>query len=294
VERATAGKGRDRRPPWWLLWVPYLVLAVPLGVEEVPDLLNAALARMGVAVSAKGTPTEALGRLLDKGPDHRAALAVRRMIAAGLPKDVALGVIVERFQHWTSRTPASHLLGMVGAPVVPWLGELLDHDKERVRQQAALALGDIGLAAKAALPALERLAQHAPPDGSSRAAWNALGDVAPGGVRGWSWKLWYEIPLLPFAAILLAPFVIGVFYPRLLGSEGEASVTLSLVPPAWFPAAAGAVAVASLAFALVDLGGARFTVEADVWALAVGVWCAGACLFSLWLRGKQAPTPARG
>ena len=61
-----------------------------------------------------------------------------------------------------------------------------------------------------------------------------------------------------------------------------------MTPPAWFPAAVGLLAAAFLAFALVDLSGERFTVEADVWALALGVWCAGACLLSLWLRRRAA------
>lgn len=290
-----AGKG-DRQPPWWLFWVPFLVVAVFVGLDEGPDLLNAALARMGVAVSVPGAPQEAFGRLLDKGPDHRAAVAVRRVIASGLPKDVALKVIVERFQQWTSRTPASYQLGTVGAPAVPLLTDLLDHDKERVRQQAALALGDVGLSAKAALPALERLSRRSPADGSTRAAWNALGDVAPGGVRGWLWKFWYEVPFLPLAVILLAPLVIGIVYPRLLGRRERDSDPSASAPPAWFPAAAGLAAAAFLAFALVDLGGERFTVETDVWALAIGVWCAGACALSLWLRRRAAavPAPTRG
>jgi hypothetical protein len=275
-----------------LPWIPFLVVGTLISLDEGPEFLDAVRARMGAAVSVPGVPAEALGRLLDKGSDYRAAVAVRKMIVAGLPKDVALKVIVERFQKWTGRTPASHLLGLVGAPAVPWLTELLDHDKERVRQQTTLALGDIGLSAKAALPALEKLSRRTPPDGSTRAAMTALSDVSPEGVSGWLWKFWYEVPLLPSIVILLAPFVIGVVYPRLLGSRENFSDFSSVFsPPAWFPVATAFVAAVFLAFALADLGGERFTIEADVWASAIGVWSAGACFLSIWLRRRTATAP---
>ncbi|MDL2717382.1 MAG: HEAT repeat domain-containing protein [Acidobacteriota bacterium] len=267
--------------------MPFLVVGLFVGIDEGPDFVRAALARMGSAASVSGEPRVAFGRLLDKGSDPRAAVAVRRFLDSDLPKDAVRGVVVERFQKWTSRTPASYQLGMVGARAVPLLTDLLEHDKERVRQQAALALGDIGLAAVPALPALEKLAGRSPPDLSSRAATNALGDVAPAGVRGWLWKFWYEIPFLPLFVIVLAPLVIGVLYPRLLAQRDPRENPLDLVPPAWFPVSVGFFAAIFFAFALFDLCGERFTVEADVWALALGAWCAGACSFSIWL-GRRA------
>ena len=294
MKRKAVARESDRQLPWWLLWVPFLVIALFIALDEGADLMNVALARLGVGVTVPGEPPEALGRLLDKGPNHRAAVAVRKMIASGFSKDVAFAVIVERFQHFQGRTPASYLLGTVGAPAVSWLTDLLDHDKERVRQQAALALGDIGLSAHAALPALERLSQRTPADESSRAAWNALGDVAPTGVRGWASKFWYEVPFLPFAAILLAPFVIGVVYPRLLTLPARGVTDWdpsAFVPPAWFPVAAALVAAVFLAFALLDMLGERFSFEADVWALAIGAWCSGALFLSLWLRRLTATRP---
>jgi hypothetical protein len=160
-----------------------------------------------------------------------------------------------------------------------------------VRQQAALALGDIGLSAQAALPALERHSRRVLPDVSSRAAWSALGDVAPSGVRGWLWKFWCEVPFFPLVAILLALFVTGIVYPRLLSIRGRDWDPSAFAPPAWFPAASGLVAAVFLAFALVDILGERFTIEADVWALAIGAWCGGACSFSLSLRRRAASAP---
>jgi hypothetical protein len=197
--------------PKMRFWIPYLALLILFGIDEGTGI-SSAWSRLGSGPSIHGKPAEVFGTLLDKGLDHSAARAVRRMLASSLPQDVARDVAVERFQHWTTRTPASFQLGTVGAPVVPLLTGLLDHDKERVRQQAALALGD----------------------------------VAPAGLRGWLWKLWYEVPLL---ALIIGPAV--------------------------------------LAFAALDLLGERFTVEGDLWLVALGIWFTGASLLTICLRRRE-------
>ena len=71
-------------------------IGVVRALDEGPDLLNAALARMDAAVSVPGAPPEALRRLLDKGDNHRAAVAVRRMIAE-VPFFPLVDVLGERF-----------------------------------------------------------------------------------------------------------------------------------------------------------------------------------------------------
>ena len=196
-------------------------------------------------------------------------------------------MIVEKFQHWTGRTPASYLLRTMGAPAVPWLVPLLDHDKERVRQQAALALAEIGLRATPARSALERLAKRTPQDKSTRAASSALGDVAPAGVRGWLMKAWYELPFVAVFLILVAPFLFGVFYPRRLANEEPASRAL-LAPGPGFPPSTGLRGWRALGSHSRTFFGELFTVDADVWALAAGVYCLGACGLWIWLRGREA------
>ena len=282
----TGGAPRDRaRQLALVLWAPFLAGFALVGFDEVPDQMNAVLARTGVGVSVPGTPPEAFARLLDKGPDYRAALSARRLLESRLSRDAATAVVVEKFHHWTGRTPASRMLGLAGPAVVPMLTRLLAHDEERVRQQAALALGDIGLAAASAAPELLTLARRTPPDTSSRAAWGALGDVAPGGVGGWLAKIWYETPLLPVVIIVLVPFLVGAFYPRFLKDQ-EPATRAAVAPPPWLAPAAGALAVPCLAFALLDLAGARFTVEADVWALAAAVFWLGVSALARWLRRR--------
>jgi hypothetical protein len=278
-------------PRWFVVWLPFLFLSGFFFFEESGDVTGAALARAGVAAKVTGSPAEAFGRLLDMGPDHRAALTTRRMLASVLPKDVARDVVVERFQHWTGRTPASYQLGTAGAPAFPLLAALLDHEKERVRQQAAFALGDVGLQAAAAAPALEKLARRSPPDASSRAASSALGDVAPLGLSGWLLKIWYETPLAPAIGLLLAALAALVVQPRYFAMRTPEDLR-RIVPPAWVAPVAAACAAALLAFGLTDLLGARFTVEADVWAIFAGVWSADAAWFSLGLRRRAgAPSP---
>ncbi len=222
-----------QKKPWFLVWAPYLALLLLFAIDEGAGLAPL-WARLGPGPNFPGTPAEALGRLLDQGPDFRAARGVQRMLASVLPVDAARDVVVERFQHWTGRTPASYSLGLAGAPAVPLLVPLLEHDKERVRQQAALALGDIGLAAAPAVPILGRLARRSPPDASSRAAMNALGDVAPSGVVGWFWKVWYEVPLLAVILIVLVPLVARSRLPGHLGPPGREARAPVSVPPAPF------------------------------------------------------------
>ena len=284
-------KGREFIAPWFVIWLPVVVIAGFIFVEEADDVGGAVLARAGVARKAAGAPAEAFGKLLDMGSDHRATLATRTMLASVLPRDVARDVAAERFQHWTSRTPASYQLGMAGAPAVPLLAGLLDHEKERVRQQAAQALGDVGLAASAAAPALERLAKLSPPDSSSHAARNALGDVAPYGLSGWAWKIWYETPLAPALVLLFGVLAAVVFYPRGLRRQSPEDL-LSISPPSWVAPATAAAAAVFLAFALTDLLGERFTVEADVWALAAGGWSSCAAGVSMWIRRQAARAAA--
>ena len=274
-----------QKKPWFLVWAPYLALLLLFAIDEGAGLAPL-WARLGSGPNFSGTPAEALGRLLDQGPDFRAARGVQRMLASVLPADAARDVVVERFQHWTGRTPASYSLGLAGAPAVPLLVPLLEHDKERVRQQAALALGDIGLAAAPAVPILGRLARRSPPDASSRAAMNALGDVAPSGVVGWFWKVWYEVPLLAAGVIVLVPLAAGVVCPRIAGRlvrEGGGSPT----PPGWIAPTAALSAAAFVALGVVDLLGERFTIETDVWLVALGTWCAGAALLAVWLRWRK-------
>ena len=283
-------RGREFIAPWFVIWLPVVIIAGFIFVEEADDVGGAVLARAGVARKVAGAPAEAFGKLLDMGADHRATLTTRTMLASVLPRDVARDVASERFQHWTSRTPASYQLGMAGAPAVPLLAGLLDHGKERVRQQAAQALGDVGLAASAAAPALERLAKLSPPDSSSHAARNALGDVAPYGLSGWAWKIWYETPLAPALVLLFGVLAAAVFYPRGLRRQSPEDL-LGLSPPAWVPPAAAVAAAVFLAFALTDLLGERFTVEADVWALAAGVWASCVAGVSTWIRRRAGLRP---
>lgn len=276
-----------QKKPWFLVWAPYLALLLLFAVDE-GNGIGPLWARFGSGRSFSGTPAEAFGRLLDQGPDFRAARGVQRMLASVLPVDAARDVVVERFQHWTGRTPASYSLGLAGAPAVPLLVPLLEHDKERVRQQAALALGDIGLASAPAVPILGRLARRSPPDTSSRAAMNALGDVAPSGVVGWFWKVWYEVPLLAVILIVLVPLFGAGMCGNLAAARAKKPETPVFVPPAPFFLVAGVLAVALLALGSVDLLGARFTVEADVWALALGFWSAGAVAVGAWIRRRAA------
>ena len=266
-------------------WTPYLALLILFGIDEGTGI-SSAWARLGSGPSISGKPAEVFGHLLDQGPDHRAARAVRRLLGAGLSPDVAHDVAVERFQHWTKRTPASYQLGTVGAPAVPLLIRLLGHDKERVRQQAALSLGDIGLAAEPAIPALETVAHRTPFDSSSHAARNALGDVAPEGLKGWLWKLWYEIPLLALIMIVLELLELGLLYPKFFRRKETAGDPVA-VPPAGVALGAGLLGIAMLAFGAVDLLGERFTVEADVWLLALGIWFTGASLLTIRLRRRE-------
>ncbi len=280
-----------QKRPWFLFWAPYFALLILFGIDDGTGIAPL-WARFGSGPRLSGTSAEAFGHLLDQGPDHRAARAVQRMLASVLPADAARDVVVERFQHWTGRTPASYQLGMVGAPAVPLLTSLLDHDKERVRQQAALALGDIGLAAAPAVPILARLARRSPPDGSSRAAMNALGDVDPSGLQGWFWKVWYEVPLLAVTLIVLVPLFGAGMCGNLAAARAKEPDTPVFVPPAPLFLVAGVLAVALLALGFVDLLGARFTVEADVWALALGLWFVGAVAVGAWVRRQAFVSPA--
>ncbi len=277
-----------QKKPWFLFWAPYFALLLLFGIDEGAGIAPL-WARFGSGPRLSGTPAEALGHLLDQGPDCRAAHQVQKVLASVLPLDAARDVVVERFQHWTGRTPASYSLGMAGAVAVPLLTPLLDHDKERVRQQAALALGDVGLAAAPAVPILARLARRSPPDTSSHAAMNALGDVAPSGVVGWFWKVWYEVPLLAAILIVLVPLFGAGMCGNFAATRAKEPDTPVFAPPApLFLLLAGVLAIALFALGFVDLLGARFTVEADVWAIALGLWCAGAALLAAWLRRRAA------
>ena len=278
-----------QKKSWFLFWAPYLALLILFGIDD-GEGIGPTWARP-LALPAGKSPAEAFGWLLDHGPDHKAALAARRMLASGLSEVAARDVAVERFQHWTKRTPASYLLGIVGAPAVPLLTELVDHDKERVRQQAALALGDVGLAAAPAVPALAHLARRSPPDSSSRAAMNAFGDVQPAGVGGWFWKIWYEVPLLAVAMIVLVPLVGGGICLRLLAVRARDGDPPIPAPPGWVPLSAAVVAVFFIARGTLDLRGERFAVEADVWLIALGVWATGACFLALRLRRRASLAP---
>jgi hypothetical protein len=279
------------RKPWVLFWLPYFALLVLFVIDDGSGL-SPAWGRFGSPPKIAGKPAEAFGRLLDQGPDPRAARGIRQMLASVLPPDPARDVVVERFQHWTSRTPASYALGLAGAAAVPLLAPLLDHEKERVREQAALALGDVGLAAAPAVPALARLARRSPPDASSRAAMNALGDVAPSGLPGWFWKIWYEVPLLAVILLVLSPVLAARICGNLARSLAEKPETpIPAPPPAAALVLAGAAAVLLLAIGLTDLLGTRLTIESDVWSLALGVWCAGALLVGMWLRRRATLRP---
>ncbi len=283
---------RVRRPqpaedrPWFVVWTPYLALLMLLGLAEAwGGTGNATPRKGGAPLSA-----EALGRFLDEGPSGKAAAAFRQAIGS-TPETVVREVVVERFQHWTGRTPASYMLGLVGAPAVPLLTGLLDHEVERVRQQAAFALGDIGMAAAPAVTALEKLARRSPPDASSRAAMNSLGDVAPSGFAGWFWKVWYEVPFAAVVLIVLVPLVAGIACPRSARNRPAGEDPWRLVPPLWASAIAAVVALWFLVPALRELLGAHADVEGDLWQIAMGVWCVGGIALAANLRRRAAQGP---
>ncbi len=287
-ETPASKPARARRPqsvearPWFAVWTPYFALLMLLGLAEGAVIGKTAPGKGGAPLSA-----DALGKFLDEGPSGKAAAAFRQAMAS-TPETVVREVVVERFQHWTGRTPASYMLGLVGAPAVPLLASLLEHDTERVRQQAALALGDIGMAAAPAVPALVKLARRSPPDASSHAAMNALGDVAPSGFAGWFWKVWYEVPFAAVALIVLAPLVAGIACPRIARNRPAGEDPWRLVPPLWASAIAAVVALWFLVPALRELLGAHADVDGDLWQVAIGVWCAGGIALAAILRRRAA------
>lgn len=163
---------------------------------------------------------------------------------------------------------------MTGAAGVPWLVELTRDERVSVRRDAARALGDIGLAASSAVPALEELAAR-PFDDSVAAAYDALAVIRPKGPRQWLAKIWYEISLEP--AILFL-FALALLVLALLRLHGRRPLPLAtLLDGGWrratpFPflvlqCTAGTVC---LCFAAADLAGERWTLHADTWALFVG------------------------
>ena len=89
MARKAPGNGANRGPAWQpLVWAPFLVAIALLFFDE-GEIFDAINARLGRGVAVAGAPAQALGTLLDMGPDHRAALTVRRMIASGLTEQTA-------------------------------------------------------------------------------------------------------------------------------------------------------------------------------------------------------------
>ena len=73
---------------------------------------------------------------------------------------------------------AAHALTRIGPPAVPYLAQALEHPQPRVREKAAVALGQLGSSARNASPGLERLLEDEDSEVRKHAA-AALGAIAP-------------------------------------------------------------------------------------------------------------------
>jgi len=122
---------------------------------------------------------------------------------------------------------------------------------------------------------------------------NALADIAPSGAGGWLLKAWYELPVFAVLLAALGPIVLLVLAPRLLSGLAADGPGAAALPRA-AEAVVATAGVACLAFAVVDLAGVRFTLEADVWAVAAAAWLLPSWALSLRLRrgAARAAAPA--
>jgi hypothetical protein len=274
-----------RERPWWLPWLIGCGTVLVLLEGDLGDFRDAALARAGYAWSIpEGNRAEALRTLLRDGTSFRCALAIRHLIESGLSKEEAMPVVSREFERFTSQTPASYALAKTGVPALPWLIEALKSETIRVRQQAAVTLGDIGVPARSAVPDLRELAARRPSDESVVAARNALFDVAPEGTSARLWKVWYELDgeaafalLVGFLAFAIAirNKIKGI---RLPVADEDADETAR--PPRALVLCLGLAGLAFGVFALVDLLGPRWTTSADTTALALAAWAFAGALFS--------------
>lgn len=145
--------------------------------------------------SARQLAAEALGRI---GPDARAAVpalfkllkdggslegtAAAALRGIGKP---AVPALVEGLQHGGLRLVCIETLGSIGAApakAVAVMMESLSAREDRLRRQSAFALGQLGEAAKPAVPALIKVLTTADNGAGLRGlAAQALGEIGPGG-----------------------------------------------------------------------------------------------------------------
>ncbi len=123
-----------------------------LGEPAIPPLLRA-LQEQAVA-AAEHLAEKMPGN--PRGSNPPACLAGHALAAIGLPAVLPL-IEVLRCDHWCARTMAADTLGNIGLPAqgaAPALTALLQDSHPRVRRHAAEALGRMGAAAGVAVPAL--------------------------------------------------------------------------------------------------------------------------------------------
>jgi len=111
--------------------------------------------------------------------------------AAALAAPALLGALSD--EKGVVRDEAAECLFRIGAPAVPLLAGALVSDRPEVRYLAAGTLGRIGLGASAALPDLRVVADSDADADVREAATVAISVIDPQGVRGWLWKLGFEI-----------------------------------------------------------------------------------------------------
>jgi len=134
--------------------------------------------------------------------------ALQRMGADAAPAAAALAD-----EHGSVRFESAEALFRIGAPAVPYLVAIASRGgDEESRAAAVRTLGRIGLGARDAVPALERLRDDPSPEVAEQVAF-ALPLVAPHGPRDWLWKLGFEIGDEPWGI----PIVMGAFLGLVLG-----------------------------------------------------------------------------
>lgn len=159
--------------------------ALPAGPELIAALDDADPIVRGVASRAVGEvlpdATKAVPALVKLFPDVDAIRAVSKYRKNGA---VAVPHLIEMLKHDDSavRWQSARTLGKIGEPAVPAVPELMrltrNDPQPQVREHAAEAMGDIGPAAAAGIPALVA-ALRDPNARVRRDAVRALGDMGP-------------------------------------------------------------------------------------------------------------------
>lgn len=183
--------------------------APPSRAEEAAGAEEAADAAAGVAVE-RGLPDEiARAEAQLREPEWidrlSGAYALQRMGAGAAPAARAL-VAALGDENGSVRFECAEALARIGAPAVPALAGALSSSSAETRALAARTLGRIGLGARGALPELRTLLNDPAPE-VREAAEFALPMIEPQGIRGWLWKLGFEIGDEPWGI----PLVVAAF-----------------------------------------------------------------------------------